>query len=231
MTHQRPLELPFRHVDTWVFDLDNTLYPARYNLFDLIDRKIGEFIAATLRLDAAAARRVQKSYFRRYGTTLRGLMLNHGIDPVAFLDFVHEVDVSRVPPSPGLDRALTRLDGRKLIFTNASTRHAEKVIARLGVSHHFDAIFDIADSGYIAKPHPESYAALVARHAIDPRAAAMIDDIARNLAPAAALGMTTVWVRTDSLWGRDGSDGDHIDIVIDDLADWLAEVVDGAPGA
>ena len=231
MTHQRPLELPFRHVDTWVFDLDNTLYPARYNLFDLIDRKIGDFIAATLRLDAAAARRVQKSYFRRYGTTLRGLMLNHGIDPVAFLDFVHEVDVSRVPPSPGLDRALTRLDGRKLIFTNASTRHAEKVIARLGVSHHFDAIFDIADSGYIAKPQPESYAALVARHAIDPRAAAMIDDIARNLAPAAALGMTTVWVRTDSLWGRDGSDGDHIDIVIDDLADWLAEVVDGAPGA
>ncbi len=231
MTHQRPLELPFRHVDTWVFDLDNTLYPARYNLFDLIDRKIGDFIAATLRLDAAAAHRVQKSYFRRYGTTLRGLMLNHGIDPVAFLDFVHEVDVSRVPPSPGLDRTLARLDGRKLIFTNASTRHAEKVIARLGVSHHFDAIFDIADSGYIAKPQPESYAALVARHAIDPRAAAMIDDIARNLAPAAALGMTTVWVRTDSLWGRDGSDGDHIDIVIDDLADWLAEVVDGAPGA
>jgi len=230
MTLSRPSERPFCHVDTWVFDLDNTLYPARHNLFELIDRKIGEFIVATLRLDSAAARRVQKSYFREYGATLRGLMLNHGIDPVAFLDFVHQIDVSRVPPNPELDVALERLNGRKLIFTNASARHAEKVIARLGVAHHFDAIFDIRDAGYIAKPDPASYAALVERHAVDPRAAAMIDDIARNLAPAAELGMVTVWVRTGSTWGQEGSDADHIDVVVDDLADWLTEIVDAEPG-
>ncbi|MFQ5958758.1 MAG: pyrimidine 5'-nucleotidase [Alphaproteobacteria bacterium] len=225
MTNRRP----FPHLDTWIFDLDNTLYPARYNLFELVDRRIAAFIARALDLDLAAARRVQKDYFASYGTTLRGLMLNHGIDPEAFLAFVHDIDVSRVPPSPELDGALARLDGRKLIFTNASTSHAEKVIARLGVAHHIEAIFDITDAGYLPKPHPETYAALLARHRVDPRAAAMVEDIARNLAPAAALGMTTVWVQSDSAWGREGSDGVAIDHVIDDLAEWLSEIVAAAP--
>ncbi len=228
MTQPPPPERLLGHVDTWVFDLDNTLYPARYNLFDLVDRKIGAFVATALRLDETEARRVQRSYLRDYGTTLRGLMLNHGIDPAAFLDFIHEIDFSQVPPRPKLDRVLGRLDGRKLIFTNASTRHAEKVVERLGVGHHFEAIFDIAATNYTGKPYPESYAAFIARYAVEPRAAAMIEDSARNLEPAAALGMTTVWVRTDSAWGREGSDGDHIDVVIDDVADWLTAIVDGA---
>ena len=225
MTTRRPLA----HVDTWIFDLDNTLYPARYNLFDLVDRRIGAFIASALDLDPAAARRLQKDYFVNYGTTLRGLMLNHGVDPESFLAFVHDIDVSRVPPSPGLEGALARLGGRKLVFTNGSTSHAERVIARLGVARHIDAIFDIADAGYLPKPHPETYAALLARHEIDPRSAAMVEDIARNLAPAAALGMTTVWVQNDSAWGREGSDGVRIDHVIDDLAEWLRDIVAAAP--
>ena len=221
----------FADVDTWVFDLDNTLYPARYNLFELVDRKIGAFVAALLGVDRGAARRVQKSYFREHGTTLRGLMLNHGVDPQAFLEFVHDIDVARVPPSPDLDAALARLDGRKLVFTNASARHAERVMERLGVAHHFEGVFDIADAGYVPKPHPETYAAMVARFAFDPRAAAMIEDIARNLEPAAAIGMTTVWLRNNSEWGREGSDGAYIDLVIDDLAGWLAGLGDGAPAA
>ncbi|MFQ5785509.1 MAG: pyrimidine 5'-nucleotidase [Alphaproteobacteria bacterium] len=220
---------PLPHVETWVFDLDNTLYPARHNLFELIDRRIGEFIAALLDLDRDAARRVQKDYFRRYGTTLRGLMLNHGVNPAAFLDFVHAIDIDRLRPSPRLARALSRLDGRKVIFTNGSTQHAERVTARLGVRRHIDAIFDIVDADYLPKPNLEAYRALLARHRIEPRAAAMVEDIARNLKPAAALGMTTVWVRTDSAWGREGSDGDHIDHVIDDLAEWLDEIVEAAP--
>ena len=231
MNHLVSPERPLPHVDTWVFDLDNTLYPARYNLFDLVDRKIGDFVATTLRLDEAEARRVQKGYLRDYGTTLRGLMLHHGIDPAAFLGFVHEIDFSRVPPSPRLDDALGRLDGRKLIFTNASAQHAEKVVDRLGVGHHFEAIFDIADADYAGKPYPKAYDTFLERHGVEPRAAAMIEDSARNLMPAAALGMTTVWVRTDSAWGREGSDGDHIDVVIDDVADWLTEIVDTARGA
>ena len=226
-----PRAASFSDVDTWVFDLDNTLYPAHYNLFELVDQKIGAFITALLGVDRAAARHVQKAYFREYGTTLRGLMLNHGVDPQAFLDFVHDVDVARVPPSPDLDAALAPLDGRKLVFTNASTRHAEKVMERLGVAHHFEGVFDIADAGYVPKPHPETYAALVARFAFDPRAAAMIEDIARNLEPAAAIGMTTVWLRNDSEWGREGSDGAYIDLVIDDLTGWLADLGDGAPAA
>ncbi len=217
------------HVDTWVFDVDNTLYPAHYDLFDLVDTRIGEFVSRVLGLDAAAARRMQKDYFRDYGTTLRGMMLHHGVDPVAFLDYVDQIDVSRVPPSPRLDLALARLDARKVIFTNASARHAEKVIERLGIAHHFDAIFDIAAADFVPKPHPETYLALLARHSIDPRAAVMVEDIARNLEPAAALGMATVWVRNDLPWGRDDSDGDYIDHVIDDLGDWLTDIVDAVP--
>ncbi len=232
MTDARlPRAAPFAHVDTWVFDLDNTLYPARYDLFELVDRKIGAYIAELLSVDGAAARRMQKAYFREYGTTLRGLMLNHGVDPQAFLEFVHDIDVARVPPSPDLDAALTRLDGRKLVFTNASARHAEKVMERLGVAHHFEGVFDIVDAGYVPKPHPDTYAALVARFAFDPRAAAMIEDIARNLEPAAAIGMTTVWVRTDSEWGREGCDGAYIDLVVDDLTGWLISLGNGAPAA
>ena len=139
--------------------------------------------------------------------------------------------LSRVPPSPRLDLALARLDARKVIFTNASARHAEKVIERLGIAHHFDAIFDIAAADFVPKPHPETYLALLARHAIDPRAAVMVEDIARNLEPAAAIGMTTVWLRNDSEWGREGSDGAYIDLAIDDLTGWLTGLVDGAPAA
>lgn len=216
---------PLPHVTTWIFDLDNTLYSARYNLFDQIDRRIGAFVSERLGLDPVEARRLQKDYLREHGATLRGLMLNHGIDPTDFHDFVQDLDLSGLPPAPGLDAALARLDGRKLIFTNASTRHAERVMDRLGVAHHMDGIFDIADAGYMPKPHPETYATMIARHGVDARSAVMVEDMARNLGPAAALGMTTVWVRTASDWGREGADTVPIDHVIDDLADWLGGLV------
>ena len=217
----------FSHVDTWVFDLDNTIYSARYNLFELVDARIGRFVADLLDLDAAAARRVQKDYLREHGTTLRGLMLNHGVDPREYIAIVDDIDIDRIPPNPGLGRALSKLDGRKVIFTNATMHHAEKVLARLGVAGHFDGIFDIAQADYVPKPDPEPYATLIARFGIEPSAAAMVEDIARNLAPAAARGMTTVWVRGDSIWQTEGSDGAHVHHVIDDVAEWLAGLVDG----
>ncbi len=213
-------------IETWVFDLDNTLYPAETNLFAQIDVRMREFIADYLALDLDEAYRVQKTYFREYGTTLRGLMSRHGLDPKEFLDFVHAIDLSPVSPSPALDAALDRLSGRKIIFTNASTDHADRVMDRLGVGHHFDAVFDIKDADYLPKPDPAVYDALVERYSLDPHKTVMVEDIARNLAPAAALGMTTVWVRTQSTVGQEGADAAHVHHVIDDLADWLQALAD-----
>lgn len=214
----------FDHVECWVFDLDNTLYPASCNLFAQVDRRIGEFIASYLKVDAEEARRLQKAYFHEYGTTLRGLMTRHGITPGEFLDFVHAIDLAPVPPSPALDRALGRLGGRKIIYTNGSVRHAERVMERIGVARHFHGVFDIVAADYQPKPDPAGYARLLERHRIDPRAAIMIEDLPRNLAPAAALGMTTVLVRTASDWAQDGADGDYIHHVTDDLVAWLEAV-------
>lgn len=213
------------HVETWIFDLDNTLYHARYNLFDLVEKRIGLYIQERFGVDQAAARRMQKEHFRAHGTTMRGLMEHHAIDPDHFLDYVHDIDYGRIPAAPNLDAALDNLGGRKLVFTNGSVRHAEQVMDRLGVARHFSGIFDIAASAYLPKPRPEPYAALCGQHGIDAPRAAMFEDIARNLAPAHALGMTTVWVRTASEWAREGGDGDHVHHRTDDLETWLGDLV------
>ncbi|MEI6557556.1 MAG: pyrimidine 5'-nucleotidase [Rhodospirillaceae bacterium] len=210
-------------VEVWLFDLDNTLYPASCDLFPLIERRMGAFIAERFGVSLEEARRRQKRFFRDYGTTLRGLMVEYGVEPQLFLDYVHAIDLGSVAPSPALARGLTALPGRKLIFTNASRDHAERVMARLGVTGLFEAVYDIADAGYRPKPDPAPYAGLLARHGVDPARACMLDDMARNLVPAAGLGMITVWIRTDSAWGRPGpEDRPHIDHVIDDLPGWLA---------
>jgi putative hydrolase of the HAD superfamily len=213
------------HVETWVFDLDNTLYPAACNLFDQIDRKMGEFIARRFACDFDAAKRMQKDFFAKYGTTLRGLMDEHGMDPADYLDYVHELDLDALPPSPALDAALGRLPGRKLIFTNGTKRHAERVTARLGIAHHFEAMFDIVDSDYLPKPDPRPYDVFVRRFAVDPRKAAMFEDVPRNLAPAAALGMTTVWIPGLARHQPDETTSQHIHHVAEDLAEWLGRLV------
>ncbi|MCH8214342.1 MAG: pyrimidine 5'-nucleotidase [Proteobacteria bacterium] len=221
----RPRAHALRQAEAWVFDLDNTLYPPSTNLFAQIDERMRAFIAGFLDLDLDEARRVQKTYFREYGTTLRGLMNRHGLEPGLFLEYVHAVDLDPVPPNPALAAALARLPGRKYIFTNASAAHAGRITDRLGVTRHFDAVFDIADAEYVPKPEPRIYDTLVQCHGLDPGKTVMIEDIARNLAPAAALGMTTVWLRNDSPVGVEGADGDHVHHVIDDLVPWLEDVV------
>lgn len=209
------------HVEAWIFDLDNTLYPASCNLFVQVEALIGRFIQDFLRVDAVEAKRLQKQYYQAHGTTLKGLMDHHGCDPGRFLDFVHAIDVSPIPPSPALDAALARLPGRKLIFTNGSVAHAENVMGRLGVAHHFEGVFDIVAAEYRPKPDPETYHALLKRHAIDPRAATLFEDLPQNLVPAHALGMTTILVKTDVEWAQPGADGDHIHHMTDDLVLWL----------
>lgn len=213
-------------IEVWLFDLDNTLYSSASDVFPQIHRRMIEFIVETLGVDEDEARRLRGDYFRRYGTTMKGLMVERGIDPDAFLDFVHRIDLGGLPPSPRLDAALARLPGRKLVYTNASTRHAEAVLARLGIASHFEALFDIAAADYVPKPEIDAYRRLVARHGLDPNRAAMLDDIPHNLEPAAALGMTTVWIRepADARW-RDHSDSrPYIHHVAADLASWLETV-------
>ncbi len=212
--------------ETWVFDLDNTLYPATVNLFGQIDVKMRDYIAAFLGVDVDQAYALQKQYFRDYGTSLRGLMHLHGMDPVPFLDHVHDIDVQVLGASPALEAALARLPGRKLVFTNASVGHAERVMDRLGISHHFDAVFDIVEAEYLPKPEPAGYRVLVERHGLDATRTVMVEDMARNLAPAAALGMTTAWVRSDSEHGSVGADEGYVHHVVDDLVEWLNAILD-----
>jgi putative hydrolase of the HAD superfamily len=219
----------FAAIDTWIFDLDNTLYPASCNLFDQIHRRMGEFIAGLLGVDLEEAKRLQKIYFREHGTTLRGLMTVHGIDPAAFLDHVHRIDLSPVPRDAALVAALAALPGRKLVFTNGTVRHAENILSHLGIAGHFAGIFDIAACGYVPKPDPAGYAELVRRHAIDPSRAVMIEDMAKNLAPAAALGMTTVWLRGTIDWALEGAEADYVHHVAEALTPFLAELAAVAP--
>lgn len=211
----------FDHVEVWIFDLDNTLYPRRCNLFDQIDRRMGEFIAGYMGVDFDEARRLQKDHFRQHGTTLRGLMVEQDMDPGAFLDYVHEIDLSGIPADVALDAALDRLPGRKLIFTNGTRDHAARVTDRLGIRHHFEDVFDIVDSDYLPKPTMDPYEKMLARHGIDPQKAIMFEDMDRNLAPAAALGMTTVWVSDAPDSPARAADTDHVHHHTDDLTTWL----------
>jgi len=215
---------PLREIETWIFDLDNTLYPASCRLFDQIHARMTHFIADRLDLTLEAALTVQKTYFRAHGTTLRGLMTVDRIDPEDFLNFVHQVDLSGVPRDAILITALAALPGRKIVHTNGSHRHAERLLDHLGIAASFCGIVDIAAAGYEPKPGLAGYHALLHRHQVNPAAALMVEDMARNLVPAATLGMTTAWVRNPVDWAADGSIGDHIHHVVDDLGGFLGAI-------
>lgn len=212
-------------IDTWLFDLDNTLYPADSGLFHQVHRRMGEFIERRLGLTPTAARSLQRRLFEHHGTTLRGLMTEYDVPPNAFLDYVHDIDVSVLRPNPDLGAAIEGLPGRKLVFTNGSTGHATRVLGQLGITTDvFDAIEDIVASEFQPKPNPTVYERMVERHRIDPRRAIMVEDMAVNLAPAHAMGMTTVWVRTDHATAAPGTVDEHIHHVVDDVFTWLRDL-------
>jgi putative hydrolase of the HAD superfamily len=218
----------FSHVETWVFDLDNTLYPHHINLWQQVDVRIREFVAEFLKVSDEEAFRVQKDYYRRYGTTMRGLMIEHGLRSDDFLDYVHLIDHSPLEPNPALGAAIERLPGRKLILTNGSRDHARKVLERLEIDPHFEDVFDIIAAELEPKPAPATYQRFLSRHAVDPGRAAMFEDLARNLVTPRALGMTTVLVVPDGTkevvredWEMEGHDAPHVDYVTDDLEAFL----------
>ena len=187
----------FHHVDTWIFDLDNTLYPASCNLFAEVDQRMGAYIAKAIGVPFEHARHLQKAYYRQFGTTLAGLMQVHKLPPGPFLEYVHDIDLSVVPELPELAAAIAALPGRRLVFTNGSRRHAEKVAKKLGVLHLFEDICDIAALEYVPKPEREAFDRLSKLHAIAPQRAAMFEDMPHNLVAASDLGMTTVLVHSD----------------------------------
>jgi putative hydrolase of the HAD superfamily len=185
----------FHRVESWIFDLDNTLYPAECNLFAEVDRRMSAFIAEFLDIGLDEAKRVQKEYYYRYGTTLAGLMTEHKLPPERFLDYVHDINLTPVCEAPALAAAIERLPGKKYIFTNGSRRHAERVAGKLGVLHLFDEVFDIVACDYVPKPSPEAYDRFLKAHGVAPRTGAMFEDIPHNLEAPHVLGMATVLVR------------------------------------
>ena len=182
------------HIDTWIFDLDNTLYPPGAEFITLMENRMTQFVARETGLPRAEARALQKKYLNEHGTTLAGLMANHGVPPEPFLTEVHDVSMDSLQPDAALRDALERLPGRRLVFTNGDARHADRVLAHLGLDHLFEGVFHIAAADYIPKPRPEAFQRMMARHRVDPRASVFFEDSERNLEPAAALGMTTVLV-------------------------------------
>ena len=223
----------FGDVESWVFDLDNTLYPRATKVFEQVDERIRAYVARLLNIDAGEADRIQKQFYREHGTTLRGLMLTHNIDPDDFLAFVHDIDHSAVQPDPALCRAIMRLPGKKYIFTNGSRRHAEKVAERLGFTSHFEDIFDIVAAELLPKPERATYDRFVQHFGVEPERTAMFEDLARNLVVPKEVGMVTVLVVPPGTrevfhgeWEFEGRDDDHVDFVTDDLAKFIGRIAD-----
>ncbi|MDF2494290.1 pyrimidine 5'-nucleotidase [Sphingomonas sp.] len=214
------------HIRAWIFDLDNTLYPSSADLFAQIDAKMTEYIARLLGTDRGEARRIQKAYFLGHGTTLAGLMAEHHVDPHDFLDFVHDVEMDVLEENVPLAAAVAKLPGRKVVFTNGDAPYAARVLDRLGLGESFEAVHDIHAMDLAPKPAPSAYAGLCERLSIDPTTALFADDMARNLAPAKAIGMTTVWVDNGSEQAHD-SDRSFIDFTTPDLTAWLTSILEG----
>jgi putative hydrolase of the HAD superfamily len=221
----------FDHVETWVFDLDNTLYPHHLNLWQQVDARIRDYIAGFLKITHEEAFRLQKDYYKRYGTSMRGLMTEHGMAPDDFLDYVHKIDHSPLEPNPTLGAAIEKLPGRKLVLTNGTRRHADAVLARLALDRHFEDVFDIHAAELEPKPSPQTYERFLKLHGVDAGKAAMFEDLARNLTVPHSLGMTTVLVVPEGTrevfredWELAGRDAPHVDHVTDDLVAFLGRI-------
>lgn len=213
-------------VDSWIFDLDNTLYPATSDLFGQVRGRMTDFIRDRFGMTVADARAMQRRYYAEYGTTLRGLMTHDAVDPHQFLDFVHDVDIGCLTPDEALRERLRRLPGRLLIYTNASHGYARLVSDRLGIADLFDGVFDIIAADFDPKPGESAFDRMLATFGVEPRRAAFFEDIGRNLVPAATRGVATVLVRGSDATIAGDDDLAHVDFEVDDLTAWLGQVGD-----
>ncbi|WP_299844765.1 pyrimidine 5'-nucleotidase [uncultured Roseovarius sp.] len=209
----------FNHVDTWVFDLDNTLYPPRARLFDQIEVKMTQYVMGALGVDRAEADRLRTKYWHEHGTTLAGLMNEHDIDPDPYLVAVHEISLDHLDPDPELRSCIHALPGRKIVYTNGCAPYAERVIAQRGLAGVFHSVYGVEHAGFLPKPQQEAFDAVFARDGVDPRRSAMFEDEARNLKAPHAMGMRTVHVAPEA------EDHAHIHHHTDDLARFLERLL------
>ena len=222
----------FQGVEAWVFDLDNTLYPAEADLFSQINHQIADYVAKLLDLGHDEALKTQKAYYHEYGTTLRGLMIEHKIDPDDFLRHAHDIDYSNLKPDPDLGKAIEALPGKKFIFTNGDRPHAERTAAALGIADHFEDIFDIVSADLVPKPNKVTYERFLAHTGVAPARAAMFEDLAKNLSVPHALGMCTTLILPtgtrdvfQETWDMEGEPYPHVDFVTDELTGFLKAVL------
>ena len=213
-----------KKIKYWLFDLDNTLYSGDTKVFNQVDKKMSFFISKKLNVNLEEAKKIQKNYFQEYHTTLNGMIKNHNINAEEFLQYVNDVDLNFLKKDLNLQNELTKLMGKKYIFTNGSKAHASNVTKRIGIENLFDGVFDIIDSDFIPKPSIEPYKKIIQKYGIEPDYCIFIEDIARNLKPAHELGMKTVWIKNDEPWAAEFSNEDFIDYKTDNLSDFLSKI-------
>ena len=213
-----------KSIKYWIFDLDNTLYSGKTKVFEQVDKKMSKYISKKLNVSIEEAKKIQKNYFYEYNTTLNGMIKNHKIDANEFLDYVHDINIDFLKKDTKLSEELGKLNGKKIIFTNGSRKHAMNVTKRIGIDQHFNDIFDIVDSEFIPKPSMEPYEKLVKKHKIDPNLCVFVEDIARNLKPAYEMGMKTVWIENDEPWACKFSDSDFVNYRTNDLSEFLKKI-------
>ena len=214
----------FQSIKFWIFDLDNTLYSGKTKVFEQVDKRMSKYISEKLNVSVEEAKKIQKNYFHEYNTTLNGMIKNHAIDPDEFLEFVHNINNDFLKKDLILSEELKKLDGKKIIFTNGSKKHALNVSKKIGIDQHFDDIFDIVDSKFIPKPIIEPYKRLVEKHKIDPKLCVLVEDIARNLKPAYEMGMKTVWIENNEPWASKFSDSNFVNYRTSNLPEFLRKI-------
>ena len=214
----------FKLIKYWIFDLDNTLYSGKTKVFEQVDKRMSKYISDKLDVSVEEAKKIQKNYFYEYNTTLNGMIKNHKIDPDEFLEFVHDINIDFLQKDPKLEKEIEKLNGKKIIFTNGSKKHALNVTKRIGINQLFDDIFDIVDCNFIPKPSIEPYKKLVEKHKIDPKLCVLVEDIARNLKPAYEMGMKTVWIENDEPWASKFSDSEFVNYRTNNLSEFLKKI-------
>ena len=214
----------FQSTKYWIFDLDNTLYSGDTKVFEQVSNRMTKYVSDKLNVNLDKAKKIQTDYFHKYNTTLNGLIKNHKIDANDFLDFVHDINIDFLKKNSKLNKELEKLDGKKIIFTNGSKKHALNITQKIGIDHHFDDFFDIIDANFVPKPFIEPYKKIVEKHKIDPKICAFVEDIARNLKPAYEMGMTTVWIENNEPWAKKFSDSDFVNFRTNNLSEFLKKI-------
>lgn len=215
---------PIAETNAWIFDLDNTIYPAESNLFEQVSQRMTDFISNYFDISQVEARALRSDLFARFGTTAKGLMEVYDMKPLKFLSYVHDIDLSGIGYDQQLDQDLAKLPGRKVIFTNGTRQHAMRILDAYGIVRHFDHCYDIMAADFQPKPDPATYQDMLEKTNINPNEAVMIEDMAVNLKPAADTGMKTVWLNHKLDKHDKTIDDEHVHYIARDLKSFLSTI-------